>query len=158
MTSWLMTSSLTPSFAALGRALSRGPRTWCDLLIAVLELARARRRLGRHSARALIELARRQCRPDRPAPSRAATLPDRVAYAIPGVAAHVPWRADCFIQALAAQSWLARSGVPSEISIGVRQDRAPGFEAHAWLVHDGRNITGGDVTGFTPIVEAATQL
>lgn len=139
------------------RALRLGPQIWPDLAVATLELARARWRLGRHSARALIELSRRQGRPDAPVPPGAEALADRVAFAIPRVAARLPWRADCYIQALAAQSWLARSGVPSEIWIGVRRDRAPGFEAHAWLLHDGRTVTGGDHSGFLPLVRPDTK-
>lgn len=135
-----------------------GPWLWLDLLIATLELARARRRLGRHSARTLLKVAHRQGRPDQLGAPGAARLADRVAYAVPRAAAYVPWRADCFIQALAAQSWLARRGVASEIWIGVRHDRAPGFEAHAWLTHEERTITGGHVKDFVPIAGPNTQL
>lgn len=142
---------------ALLLALRSGPRVWPDLLIATVLLAQARRRLGRESTRALIELARRQGRSESPAPPGADALVDRVAFAIPRVAAHLPWRADCFIQALAAQSWLARAGVSSEIWIGVRKDRVPGFEAHAWLLQDGRTVTGGDVSGFVPLVTPDTK-
>ncbi|TNC46858.1 lasso peptide biosynthesis B2 protein [Rubellimicrobium rubrum] len=129
-----------------------GPRTWFDLGRAALELGRARWRLGRHSGRALMRMAR-QGNPTNPkAGLTDSTMVDRVAFAVPRVAGHVPWRADCFVQALAAQSWLARTGVPSDILIGVRQDRAPGFEAHAWLRHGDRIVTGGDVSGFVPLV------
>lgn len=140
------------------RVLRLGPGAWSSLGVAALELARARLRLGRHTARALIELSRRQSHPDRPAPPDADAAVDRVAFAIPRMAAQVPWRADCFVQALAAQSWLARRGVPSDIWIGVRQDRPSGFEAHAWLRHGDRIVTGGDVSGYTPLVTPHTQM
>lgn len=146
------------SGAALLRVLRLGPRDWGALPVAAWELARARRRLGRHRAQALIELSRRQGRPSRPTPPGAGALVDRVAFAIPRVAARLPWRADCWVQALAAQAWLARHGVPSEIWIGVRQDRAPEFEAHAWLLQQGRTVTGGDLTGFVPLVTPLTDL
>jgi hypothetical protein len=135
-----------------------GAGLWLDVARATAELALARWRLGRRSARALIELAQRQGRPPRPAPPGAAGLAGRVAFVIPRVAARVPWRADCFVQALAAQSWLARSGVPSDLYIGVRRDRAPGLEAHAWLRHGDRIVTGGDVSGFVPLVAPDTPL
>ena len=134
------------------RVLRLGPRVWPDLLRAAAELSRARWRLGRHSGRALIRLARRQNPTAQDGWSPDAALVDRVAFAVPRVAAHVPWRADCFIQALAAQSWLARAGIPSDIHIGVRQDREPGFEAHAWLRTGDRTVTGGDISGFVPLV------
>jgi hypothetical protein len=137
--------------ADLGRALRLGPRVWSDLGRAALELARARWRLRRHSARDLLDLGRRQAAPSRPLPPNGAAILDRVAFAVPRVAARVPWRADCWVQALAAQSWLAQEGVPAEIWIGVRQDRG-GFEAHAWLRSGDRAVTGGDGEGFVPLV------
>ncbi len=135
----------------LGRALRLGPRGWLDLGRAALELARARWRLRRHSVRDLIALGQRQATPPRPVPPGRNGLLDRVALAVPRAAARVPWRADCWVQALAAQSWLAREGVPAEIWIGVRQDRGA-FEAHAWLRSGERAVTGGDGDGFAPLI------
>jgi len=71
---------------------------------------------------------------------RAASLPraaqqyqqraiERIGFVIPRVAARLPWRSDCLIQAVPAQRWLASCGVASAISIGV--DR--GLMANSWL-------------------------
>jgi hypothetical protein len=77
---------------------------------------------------------------------------ERVAFAIPRVAAHVPWRADCFVQALAAQAWLRRFSVPSEILIGARQDPRYGLEAHAWLRSADIIVVGGDIRSYARFV------
>ncbi|EYD75061.1 hypothetical protein Rumeso_03389 [Rubellimicrobium mesophilum DSM 19309] len=142
----------------LRRALRLGPRAWPDLLRAVLELALARWRLGRHPSRELIRHSQRPLPTSRAVPADPSAVVDRVALAVGRVAAHVPWRADCFVQALAAQAWLARAGLASDIHIGVRQDRAPGFEAHAWLTQSGRVVTGGEVGGFVPLVTPDTPV
>lgn len=109
------------------------------------------RALRRHSVRDLIALGQRQATLSRPVPAGRDGVLDRVTFAVPRVAARVPWRADCWVQALAAQSWLAREGVAAEIWIGVRQDRGA-FEAHAWLRSGDRAVTGGDGEGFVPLV------
>jgi hypothetical protein len=50
--------------------------------------------------------------------------------------------ATCLCKALALQRLLARNGHYSELRIGV--DKSDGkFTAHAWLVHNGRVLTGG---------------
>ncbi|NCO87092.1 MAG: lasso peptide biosynthesis B2 protein [Rhodobacterales bacterium] len=131
-----------------------GPRGWADLAVALAELARARFALRRRPARDL--LAQGQARPV--APRHDPALVARVAYAVPRVAARLPWRADCWVQALAAQRWLHRHGVATDLFIGVRRDRAPGFEAHAWLRCGHATVTGGDFSGFVPLVTPATPM
>ena len=133
------------------------PRLWPDLARAALELARARRDLGRRSGADLLRQGRRPVAPCPLSPTQAEALAARVAFAIPRVAARLPWRADCWVQALAAQAWLARAGVEGEVVIGVRQDRG-GFEAHAWLRHGDRVVTGGEVAGYAPLVTPETPL
>ena len=76
---------------------------------------------------------------------------DRVAFAIPRVGVRVPWRADCFVQALAAERWLRREGIATDLFLGVRKDPAAGIQFHAWLKHGDRVVTGGDLTGFVPL-------
>ena len=76
---------------------------------------------------------------------------DLVAYLVPRVARRLPWRADCLIQAMAAQRWLRNKGVPTVISIGVNLTDCREFEAHAWLKHGDRLVTGGDIIDFSPI-------
>lgn len=77
---------------------------------------------------------------------------ERIAYVLPRLSKRLPWRSDCMVQALAAQNWLAGQGFASEIQIGVeRPDDAP-FGAHAWLVHGGRIVTGGDISRYARII------
>lgn len=82
-----------------------------------------------------------------------AALVDRVAYVIPRVAARLPWRADCLVQALAAERWLARAGIATMLTLGVPRAKRPEFEAHAWLSAGDRIVTGGDVRGYVPLVK-----
>jgi len=78
-------------------------------------------------------------------------LVERVAFVIPRVAARLPWRADCLVQALAARRWLARHGVTTTLTLGVPRDKPADFEAHAWLTAGDRIVTGGDVSGYVPL-------
>ena len=122
--------------------MARRPRldlpTALLLLRAAWELALARRQLGQVDARALTI--------DGKAAARRQDL-DRVAFAIRAMAARVPWRSDCLIQALAAQHWLASRGIGSTIHLGVRPSEAP-IDAHAWLKVGDRVVLGGDVAGY----------
>ena len=114
-----------------------------DLGRATIELAIARVRLGAMQDGAAVSL--KALSPEGEA------LVERVAYAIPRVAARVPWRADCLVQAMAAQRWLASSGVDSTIHFGVPREKPPQFEAHAWLTAGHRLVTGGDISGYVPL-------
>ncbi|TNC71485.1 lasso peptide biosynthesis B2 protein [Rubellimicrobium roseum] len=140
------------------RLLSLGPRQWVDLLRALTELAKARWSIRYHSTQDLIRLARHRNPASSIADDAAASFVRRVACAIPRVAARVPWRADCLVQAVAAQSWLASKGIASDLHIGVRQNRGAGFEAHAWLHYREHPITGGNVAGFKTLVTPDTKL
>ena len=114
-----------------------------DLGRAMLELAIARVRLGAMPVGAAVSLG--ALSPEGEA------LVERVAYVIPRVAARVPWRADCLVQAMAAKHWLAASGVESTIHFGVPRKKPPQFEAHAWLTAGHRLVTGGDISGYIPL-------
>ena len=57
-------------------------------------------------------------------------------------ARHVPWRADCFPQAIAARMLLRRHGLPSIIHIGVTRDEGKGLSGHAWLTCGNTVVTG----------------
>ena len=93
-----------------------------DVIRAALELASARARIGVEAdrAKASTRLSAKEHR-----------IVERVAYAIPRVAARVPWRADCLVQAMAARSWLSAHGIASTIHYGVPRHKADRFEAHA---------------------------
>jgi hypothetical protein len=120
------------------------PRRLADLAQAALWLAGARLRLARIPAGQLFRQG--QQRPGGTDPQMAA----RIAWAVPRAAARLPWRADCFVQALAAQSWLARHGLGSDLTVGVRIDAPGGFAAHAWLRHGDLAVTGGDFSAYCP--------
>ncbi len=65
----------------------------------------------------------------------AAWAVDRSARIVPG--------ATCLTQALAAALFLRLLGHSSELVIGVHRGAGSGFQAHAWLCHGGRVLTGG---------------
>ena len=74
-----------------------------------------------------------------------------IAYVIPGVARRLPWRADCLVQALAAQRWLRTRNIGSCVCIGVDRSAGGQFGAHAWLTVGDRVVTGGDTSSFRQI-------
>ena len=136
----------------LSKALRLGPRGWCDLARATVELALASRQLAAHSASDLISRARevRPAAASVPLTLRQRQMVKRVAYAIPRMGGRVPWRADCLVQALAARHWLARYGIASALCIGVRNEAE--FAAHAWLKVGQEVVTGGDISSFAPLI------
>ncbi len=77
---------------------------------------------------------------------------DRVSFMIPLLGRYVPWKSDCLVQAIAAQNWLAANDMPSEIQIGADLSDANLFEAHAWLIHEGSIIVGGDISRFKVLI------
>lgn len=72
----------------------------------------------------------------------------RIAFVLPRLSARLPWRSDCLVQAIAAQNWLAARRLAGEIQIGVERPAGSPFGAHAWLVHAGMVITGGDIARY----------
>lgn len=118
----------------------------------LIELTKARLVFSRLEARDVLE--RNQTAYSIGTPSTVAqdNHLERITYVIPRISKRLPWRSDCIVQAIAAQNWLLRNGYQSEIQIGVeRPDGAP-FAAHAWLVHDGKTVTGGDISRYEPLL------
>ncbi len=79
----------------------------------------------------------------------------QLARSIERLARFVP-RASCLTQALALQWLLARAGHASELFVGVRQDGAGRFAAHAWLSCNQRIVLGATTTRlseFTVLAE-----
>lgn len=130
----------------------------------LIELVRARLAFGRLEARAILARNHAVAAAARTDPASVdPALALRIGYVIPRISARLPWRSDCVIQAMAAQNWLAAHSLASEIQIGVeRPDDGP-FSAHAWLVHGGAVVTGGDITryelleGESPLATAAAN-
>jgi hypothetical protein len=113
------------------------------LVRAVVELLGARLRLALTPTRDLIGKR----------PGNAGTDQQKVAeigLAIRRMAVRVPWRATCLVQALAAQRWLARHGIASEIVLGARRAGDKGIDAHAWLKAGDRIVVGGDPASYQP--------
>lgn len=140
----------TPSGALLR------PDLWPALLEAAVRLAKARRDIRSSDARSILRAAR-----DFPlTPVQGAATGDviKISWAITRMGPKVPWRADCLVQALAAQRWLARCGMHSDLHVGVRTDGPDGFAAHAWLTHGDMIVTGGDISGFTPLISPDAPL
>ncbi len=67
----------------------------------------------------------------------------RVTYAISAAANHVPWRSDCFPQAIAARMLLKRDGYDSTMHIGVERIGDDMLNGHAWLTCGDSVVTGG---------------
>lgn len=143
-------TQVTDALRRMGKALRLGPLVWFDIVRATVELAWANRKLGSRTARDLLSGPEQA--PSQLSPAQS-ILVDRVAYVVPRMGELVPWRADCLIQALAAQRWLAGSGIASQICIGVRREAE--FEAHAWLKVGDRLVTGGDISSYAPLIGAA---
>jgi hypothetical protein len=130
--------------------------TSLDLTRAFVELARARYGLTGwfeaelQNSAALFEEAVPTTNAQ-PLDPKLITRLDRIAWALPRVAARLPWRSDCIVQARAARHWLASHGIQSCLRLGVRNSPVSGFSAHAWVMVADRIVTGGDVTPFSPL-------
>jgi len=132
----------------LRRARSLSFRTWADLATATAELGFARIRLAKLAAgeltgNKLIAASQKSVL------DHERTI-DRVAFAIPRMGARVPWKGTCLVQALAAQHWLGRRGIASEIVLGARKTGDKRIDAHAWLKAGDRIVVGGDPSGYQP--------
>jgi len=65
----------------------------------------------------------------------------RIAAAVTRTAKHVPWKAVCLPQAMAAKWMLRRRGFSSTLYLGVTK-REASLEAHAWLRVGNQVVTG----------------
>lgn len=66
---------------------------------------------------------------------------ERIAWAVRAAARRVPRARTCLVEALAAETLLARHGYVSQLRIGIARS-ATGIGAHAWLEQDGRPVFG----------------
>jgi hypothetical protein len=74
----------------------------------------------------------------------------RVAWAVTLAARHVPWRAVCFHEGIAAQRLLARRGLASELIYGVKRAEGGALSAHVWVRAHGIDVVGGpEAEGYT---------
>ena len=95
-------------------------------------------------------------RPEPPPATRAETI-RRIRWAITACANRVPWRALCFEQALAAQFFLRRRGVPVVLYFGAALDDPDRLAAHAW-VRDGEvDVIGGETSAQFGVLTSFPQ-
>lgn len=122
---------------------------------AIVELLRARREFARRPPAELVQgnrqIARSARAPDKALPGDALWV-SQVSFVIPRIADRVPWRADCLVQAIAAQKWLYSKGIATDLAIGVEMSEDAGFNAHAWLTYGPVVVTGGDVEGYEELL------
>ncbi|MFL6158045.1 MAG: lasso peptide biosynthesis B2 protein [Marmoricola sp.] len=114
------------------------------LLIAVLPFTVVRRLLGEDLD------APDAARPDPVLSEVQKVRAGHVGRIVEAAAAHAPWRADCYPQALTARVFLGLRRIPHVVSFGVRRD-GDALVAHAW-VHAGEvAVTGGDGKQYTEV-------
>jgi len=98
--------------------------------------------------------------------TRAASAPDEESLAARGepgksrgvpigamlarVARHTWWRSMCLEQAVAGRWMLRRRGIPSTMYVGMAK-RDGNFIAHAWLVGEGRTVTGASAENYATL-------
>ncbi len=79
-----------------------------------------------------------------------------IAWAVARAARHVPFRAVCLPQAIAAKAMLRRRGIDSVLHFGVAKRGDQSLDAHAWLDAAGIGVTGFPVGAeFTEVARFA---
>ena len=66
------------------------------------------------------------------------------------VARYTWWRSMCLEKALAGRWMLRRRGIPSTMYVGMAK-RDGNFIAHAWLVGEGRTLTGASAENYATL-------
>ena len=112
---------------------------------AVFWLAVARARLAVTPFRRLAE--RLEAQSQAPGVAVDPAYVARVGYAVRAAAGSLPWRSDCFPQAIAARSLLRRQGYATTIHLGVAKAGVDDIAGHAWLTCNGEVVTGGGEMG-----------
>ena len=69
---------------------------------------------------------------------------ERVGFAVRAAANNVPWRSNCFPQAIAARMLLRRQNYSTTIHLGVEKDGDGDIAGHAWLTCGETVVAGGD--------------
>jgi len=71
-----------------------------------------------------------------------AALAGEIGWAVTRAARHVPFKAVCLPQAMAARIMLTRRGVKSVLHFGAARGKEKPLDAHAWLDAAGVEVTG----------------
>ena len=74
----------------------------------------------------------------------------RIGAMLERVARHTRWRSMCLEKALAGRWMLRRRGIPSTMYVGMAK-RGGSFVAHAWLVGEGRTVTGASTENYATL-------
>jgi len=77
---------------------------------------------------------------------RAEAIAAEIGWAVTRAARHVPFRAVCLPQAMAARIMLKRRGIGSVLHFGAALGHAKPIDAHAWLDAAGVEVTGYPVS------------
>ncbi len=81
-----------------------------------------------------------------------ANLAEEIGWAVTRAARHVPFKAVCLPQAMAARIMLRRRGVDSVLHFGARIGQDKPIDAHAWL-----DAAGVEVTGY-PVAKTFAEI
>src|SRR5439155_15806549 len=95
----------------------------------------------------LRDLLDRLSRPRQGLRPRARLPAARIAWAVERMSRVVPGARSCLVQALAAQTLLARRGCHSSVRIGVAHPSGESLHAHAWVESEGRGVLGTPLPG-----------
>jgi hypothetical protein len=106
--------------------------------IALLPFRRIGERLGTFVPPADPRVAERRS-PGAPEQARTAA---QVSWAVVGAARHVPFRAVCLPQAMAAHAMLRRRGIACAVHFGAQRGKEKPIDAHAWVDAAGVKVTG----------------
>jgi len=87
-----------------------------------------------------------------PADPAQARIAEQVGWAVASAARHVPFKAVCLPQAMAAHAMLKRRGIASAVHFGARRSVEKPIDAHAWL-----DAAGVEVTGY-PLEAGMTEI
>lgn len=74
--------------------------------------------------------------------ANAASVADRVNWALNAAGSRIPGTGKCLVRALAARQMLLRRGIDARVRIGVPKTLSGDFEAHAWVESEGGTIIG----------------
>jgi hypothetical protein len=108
------------------------------LALVFIPFPRLARRLGTFVPPADARVAQASA----PRSDETARLAGEVGWAVTRAARHVPFKAVCLPQAMAARVMLRRRGVSSVLHFGAAKGEKKPIDAHAWLDAAGVEVTG----------------
>ena len=109
-------------------------------------------KLARHLGTLVAPTDARALRAKSQYPHDHAHLAQEIGWAVTRAARHVPFKAVCLPQAMAARVMLKRRGVDSVLHFGARIGQDKPIDAHAWL-----DAAGVEVTGY-PVANAFAEI